>query len=263
MLAAMPVAVQASPWPPSWSPSSPTTTGLGADPPGADRAVRRGGRSAAGVDGRHPHHRAPHRGVGRGRGRGPRPGRRHGARYPRRRACRAAPISTRSPRSPLHEIRIASRTPEHAAALAARHPAARRRRLVRGGGDRRRRGVLLYGCARAGPLGGWLAPGTHVSSVAAPSVRNSTRPRSRAGRVFAEWRGAVDNFPPAGAHELQGLDPDRSPSSARSSPASARVGARPMRPPSTSRPGTAVDAAAARLVSQRARAAGAGTVITI
>ncbi len=27
-------------------------------------------------------------------------------------------------------------------------------------------------------------------------------------RVFVEWRGAVTNKPPAGAHELQGLDPE-------------------------------------------------------
>jgi ornithine cyclodeaminase len=28
-------------------------------------------------------------------------------------------------------------------------------------------------------------------------------------RVFVEWRGAVTNRPPAGAHELQGLDPEK------------------------------------------------------
>ncbi|MGH9119667.1 MAG: hypothetical protein ACRD0A_17860, partial [Acidimicrobiales bacterium] len=26
--------------------------------------------------------------------------------------------------------------------------------------------------------------------------------------MFVEWRGAVENPPPAGAHELQGLDPE-------------------------------------------------------
>jgi ornithine cyclodeaminase/alanine dehydrogenase-like protein (mu-crystallin family) len=29
-----------------------------------------------------------------------------------------------------------------------------------------------------------------------------------AGRVFVEWRGALVTAPPAGAHELQGLDPE-------------------------------------------------------
>ena len=29
----------------------------------------------------------------------------------------------------------------------------------------------------------------------------------RRGRIFVEWKGAAENAPPAGAHELQGRDP--------------------------------------------------------
>jgi alanine dehydrogenase len=54
----------------------------------------------------------------------------------------------------------------------------------------------------------WLSPGTHVSSVGGtfgPEVDPET---VSASRVFVESRGAVSNAPPAGAAELQGMDPD-------------------------------------------------------
>jgi ornithine cyclodeaminase/alanine dehydrogenase-like protein (mu-crystallin family) len=54
----------------------------------------------------------------------------------------------------------------------------------------------------------WLSPGTHVSSVGGtfgPEVDPET---VSASRVFVEWRGAVSNAPPAGATELQGIDPE-------------------------------------------------------
>jgi alanine dehydrogenase len=54
----------------------------------------------------------------------------------------------------------------------------------------------------------WLAPGTHVSSVGGTFGPELDAATMRAGRIFVESRGAVQNAPPAGAHELHGLDPD-------------------------------------------------------
>src|SRR4029450_6493494 len=54
---------------------------------------------------------------------------------------------------------------------------------------------------------GWLAPGAHVSSGGGTFGPELDPGIIRAGRVFVEWRGAVTSPPPAGAHDLQGLDP--------------------------------------------------------
>jgi ornithine cyclodeaminase len=86
----------------------------------------------------------------------------------------------------------------------------------------------------------------------------------RAGRVFVEWRGAATNPPPAGAHELQGLDPDTV-----TEVGEVLAGTRPGRTSpgeltiykST---GLAVeDAAAADLVYRRALEAGSGVRVSI
>ena len=105
------------------------------------------------------------------------------------------------------EIRIASRNHDHAAALAASHPAAR----PAGSMEEAVRGADIVACCTDArePIvrHGWLAPGTHVSSVGGtfgPEVDPATVASSR---VFVEWRGAVTSAPPAGAVELQGLDP--------------------------------------------------------
>jgi ornithine cyclodeaminase/alanine dehydrogenase-like protein (mu-crystallin family) len=53
----------------------------------------------------------------------------------------------------------------------------------------------------------WFGAGAHLTSVGGtfgPEVDPETM---RLGRVFVEWRGAAENPPPAGAHELQGRDP--------------------------------------------------------
>jgi alanine dehydrogenase len=53
----------------------------------------------------------------------------------------------------------------------------------------------------------WLGSGTHVTSVGGtfgPEVDPETMRRAR---IFVEWKGAAENAPPAGAHELQGRDP--------------------------------------------------------
>jgi alanine dehydrogenase len=55
----------------------------------------------------------------------------------------------------------------------------------------------------------WLADGAHVSSVGGSAGPELDADTVGAGSVFAEWAGAAAAEPPAGAHELQGLPPDR------------------------------------------------------
>jgi ornithine cyclodeaminase len=80
-----------------------------------------------------------------------------------------------------------------------------------------------------------------------------------AGSIFLEWRGAATNPPPAGAHELQGIDADR-----LTEVGEALSGVRPGRRSAGEltvykATGHAVeDVAAARLVYDRARVEGAG-----
>jgi ornithine cyclodeaminase len=85
-----------------------------------------------------------------------------------------------------------------------------------------------------------------------------------AGRLFVEWRGAATNPPPAGAHELQGLD-----ANGITEVGEVLAGTRPGR---RSRDeitiykstGHAVeDAAAARLVYDRAKAEGVGVSLPL
>ncbi len=86
----------------------------------------------------------------------------------------------------------------------------------------------------------------------------------RASRVFVEWRGAVTNPPPAGAHELQGLDPERV-TEVGEVLAKKKPGRRSDDEITLYKStGLAVeDAATARLVFDRARAVGAGTRLSI
>ncbi len=107
------------------------------------------------------------------------------------------------------EIRIASRNPERARALASRHP----RALGVASFEDAARGADVIACctdAREPILQReWLKPGTHVSSVGGTFGPEIDRATIDSSRVFVEWRGAVTNAPPAGAHELQGLDPEK------------------------------------------------------
>ena len=106
------------------------------------------------------------------------------------------------------EIRIASRNPERAKSLAERHP----RALAVASFEDAVRGADVVACctdAREPILSReWLAPGTHISAIGGTFGPEIDRETVQACRVFVEWRGAVTNAPPAGAHELQGLDPD-------------------------------------------------------
>jgi alanine dehydrogenase len=164
----------------------------------------------------------------------------------------------------FREIRVASRTPGRAEALAAGHPAARAVgsfREAAAGAD------VVCCCTDARePIleAGWLAPGTHVSSVGGTFGPELDPAIVRAGRVFVEWRGAAANPPPAGAHELQGLDPDT-----LTEVGEVLAGTRPGRAAPEEltvykSTGHAVeDAAAAGLVYRRALEAGAGVGVAI
>lgn len=104
------------------------------------------------------------------------------------------------------EIRVASRDQAKASALAGRHPLAR----VAASFKAAVRGADVVACctdAREPVIRrAWLKQGAHVTSVGGtfgPEIDPATM---AAGKVFVEWRGAATNAPPAGAHELQGMD---------------------------------------------------------
>lgn len=105
------------------------------------------------------------------------------------------------------EIRIASRTREHAEKLAA----SRAGTLVASSFEEAVRGADVVACCTDArePIvkREWLAPGAHVSSVGGTFGPELDPELVASSRVFVEWRGAVSNPPPAGAVELQGRDP--------------------------------------------------------
>ncbi|MFJ1606156.1 ornithine cyclodeaminase family protein [Streptomyces sp. NPDC088253] len=55
----------------------------------------------------------------------------------------------------------------------------------------------------------WPAKGAHISSVGGSHGHELAPDTVRTGSLFAEWPGAAASAPPAGAHELQGIPPDR------------------------------------------------------
>lgn len=162
------------------------------------------------------------------------------------------------------EIRVAARDRAKAAALAARDS----RASVATSFEEAVRGADVVACctdAREPVIRReWLAPGVHVSSVGGTFGPELDSETVAAGKVFVEWRGAALNPPPAGAHELQGLDADKI-----TEVGEVLAGTRPGR---TSEhditvyksTGHAVeDAATARLVYDRARAEGAGLTLPL
>lgn len=162
------------------------------------------------------------------------------------------------------EIRVASRTAAHARELAERHPAAAAvdtfETAVRDAG-------VVCCCTDARePIvqRDWLAPGAHVSSVGGVFGPELDEATVRGARVFVEWRGAVSNAPPTGAHELQGLQPDDV-----TEVGEVLAGTRPGRMSADEltvykSTGLAVqDAAAAHLVYQAALSTGAGVRVAL
>ena len=164
----------------------------------------------------------------------------------------------------FREIRIASRNPERATALAEQHP----RAVAVASFEDAVRGADVIACctdAREPILrADWLSRGAHVSAVGGTFGPELDRQTIAAARVFVEWRGAVTNEPPAGAHELQGLDPEMV-----TELGEVLAGTRPGRESAGEltvykSTGHAVeDAATARLVYDRACAAGAGTRLNL
>jgi ornithine cyclodeaminase/alanine dehydrogenase-like protein (mu-crystallin family) len=105
------------------------------------------------------------------------------------------------------EIRVASRNPQHAETLAREVGAA-----CVGSFEEAVRGAdVVCACTDAGePVlrAEWLACGAHVTSVGASSQGPELDPETvGSGLLVVESRVAFEPYP-AGAHELQGLDPE-------------------------------------------------------
>jgi alanine dehydrogenase len=108
---------------------------------------------------------------------------------------------------PFAEVRVASRTREHAQALAEETGAS-----VAGSFEEAVRGADVVCCCThaSEPVlrREWLAAGTHVCSVGASQEGPELDPPTvTSGLLCVESRVAFEP-PPAGAFELQGLDPD-------------------------------------------------------
>lgn len=156
-------------------------------------------------------------------------------------------------------IWVASRDHAKASELAARHPMAR----VATSFEEAVRGADVVACctdARQPVIRrDWLKPGVHISSVGGTFGPEIDPETMAAGKVFVEWRGAATNAPPAGAHELQGMD-----ASTITEVGEVLAGTKPGRTSNNDitiykSTGHAVeDAATARLVYDRALAEGAG-----
>ena len=162
------------------------------------------------------------------------------------------------------EVRVASRSAEKAEALAAEAPNARAfatfEEAVRGADV-----VCLCTDAREPVIKyEWLKPGAHVSSVGGTFGPEIDARTIALGTLFVETRDAVKAPPPAGAHELQGLQPD-----AVTEIGEVIAGTKPGRADATEltvykSTGHAVeDAAAVKLVYERAIAEGAGQVVNL
>jgi alanine dehydrogenase len=162
------------------------------------------------------------------------------------------------------EIRIANRNHERAKALASQHRSAHAVESF----EEAVRGADVVACctdAREPVVRReWLGPGVHVSAVGGTFGPELDPATVAAGRVFVEWRGAVTNKPPAGAHELQGLDPE-----SVTEVGEVIAGTKPGRLSADEitvykSTGHAVeDAATARLVYDRARELGVGTRLSL
>lgn len=165
---------------------------------------------------------------------------------------------------PLREIRVASRTLAHAERLARGDP---RAHAVAGFEEAVRGADIVCCCTNsASPVldFGWLAPGTHVTSVGfnvqGPELDQAT---VTGGHLFVETRDAFSP-PPAGCCELQSLDPALG--TEMGSLIAGRAAGRRSPEEITvyrSMGHAAEDLAAARLAYDRAVAAGVGTTITL
>ncbi|GGX83156.1 ornithine cyclodeaminase family protein [Streptomyces fructofermentans] len=110
---------------------------------------------------------------------------------------------------PATPVVVAGRDPRRAEEVAALHPAARAaadiEEAVRGADTV----FCCTGAVRPVIDRGWLLPGAHVGSVGGSHGPEVDAGTVRDAALFAEWPGAATTPPPSGAHELQGLPPDR------------------------------------------------------
>ena len=108
---------------------------------------------------------------------------------------------------PFQEVRIASRNPENARTLAALSPLA----VATGSFEEAVRGADVVACCTdtREPIlkYEWLVPGAHVSSVGGTFGPELDPQTIGAGMLFVESRETALQPPIAGAHELQGLKP--------------------------------------------------------
>jgi ornithine cyclodeaminase/thiomorpholine-carboxylate dehydrogenase len=162
------------------------------------------------------------------------------------------------------EVRIASRSRAHAEALASGHPGA----VAAPDFESAIRGADIVCVCTDSEVPvirfEWLEKGAHVNSVGS-NVRGGELDAETCarGRLVVESRVAFQP-PPAGAHELQGLDPE-----AAAELGEVLLGTKPGRTSPSELTiyksmGHAVeDAAAARLVFDRARREGAGRTVSL
>jgi ornithine cyclodeaminase/alanine dehydrogenase-like protein (mu-crystallin family) len=162
------------------------------------------------------------------------------------------------------EIRLASRQPEHAEALAREFPGVRALPTL----EAAVRGADVVCCCTdaSEPVlrREWLDPGTHVSSVGAARGGPELGPDVvRADVLAVESRSAFLPYP-AGAHELQGLDPETAVELGElvSGSRPGRAGDQELTVYKST--GHAIeDLTAARIVLERAVAEDAGTVVDL
>jgi ornithine cyclodeaminase len=106
---------------------------------------------------------------------------------------------------PWSQVLVASRSKGSALALAARHPSGKAVSFEEAArlGD-----VICLTTDAEEPVidAAWVRPGTHVGSV---GNKAELHPGFTSGEVFVEWMGAATSPQPAGATELQGIDPVR------------------------------------------------------
>ncbi|MFI6338801.1 ornithine cyclodeaminase family protein [Streptomyces sp. NPDC050535] len=110
---------------------------------------------------------------------------------------------------PTTPVLVAGRDPGRVESAAALHPAGRAARSIE---DAVREAGTVFCCTGAvQPVihRDWLAPGTHISSVGGSHGPELDAATVRDATLFAEWSGAAATRPPSGAHELQGLPPER------------------------------------------------------
>jgi alanine dehydrogenase len=161
------------------------------------------------------------------------------------------------------EIRVASRNAEHARALVDEVGGV----AVDSFEEAARGAHVVCACTDAGePVlsAEWLDPGTHVTSVGAsregPELDRAT---VTAGLLVVESRVAFEPYP-AGAHELQGLDPDSAVELGEVLAGTREGRTSPEQITVYKSMGHAVeDAAAAGLVYRRAREQGIGTDVEL